>query len=113
VPHKVFDGVLQLAERHINRLHNYSSTSSARPFAVRTGILHPDQNRVSYFAGAWRNAIGSYVTNNDCTIAELKLRPVILTYSDPLDEPECGDQPSHCRSNVWVNQYRNHGCAGY
>jgi hypothetical protein len=50
-----------------------------------------------------------HVGDNDCTIAELKLRSMVFTDPDPLVEPERGGQPRHCRSNIWIDQNWNYG----
>lgn len=85
---KVLGGVLAFAKGHVCRLHEDSGSNGAGPFAVRLGVLHPDQDRVSYLPRAWRCAISPHVSDYDCTIAELKLRSMVFTDPDALGEPE-------------------------
>ena len=80
---------------------------------MRLGVLHPDQDRVRNLPRAWRCAISPHVSDYDCTIAELKLRPMVFTDPDPLVKPKRVRQPNHCSSNIWVDQNRNHGCVRY
>ena len=68
---------------------------------------------MSYLPWAWRSAIGPDVSDNDCTIAELKLRTMVFTDPDTLVEPERIGQPNNCCSNIWVDQNRDHGCVRY
>ena len=79
---KVLDDALAFTEGHVCRLHEDSGSNRSGPFAVRLGILHPDHDRVSYFPRAWRYAISPDVGDYDCTIAELKLRSMVVTDPD-------------------------------
>jgi hypothetical protein len=100
VTRKVFGGVLAFPKGHVSRLHKDSRSKGSGPLAVRLGVLHPDQDRVTFLPPAWQCAISPHVGDYDCTIAELKLRSVVVTDPDPLGEPERICQPSHCRSNI-------------
>ena len=110
---KVLDDALAFTEVHVCRLHEDSGSNRSGPFAVRLGILHPDHDRVSYFPRAWRYAISPDVGDYDCTIAELKLRTMVVTDPDALVEPERVRQPNHCCSNIWIDQNRDHGWVWY
>ena len=110
---KVLGGVLAFSKGHVCRLHEDSGSNGAGPFAVRLGVLHPDQDRVSYLPRAWRCAISPHVSDYDCTIPELKLRSMVFTNPDALVEPERVGQPNDCRSNIWIGQNRNHRYVRY
>ena len=110
---RVLDDVLAFTKGHVCRLRENSGSSRSGPLAVRLGILHPDQDRVSYLPQAWRDAISPHVGDYHCTIAELKLRSMVVTDPDALGEPERVRQPNHCCSNIWIDQNRNHGCVRY
>lgn len=86
---KVLGGVLAFAEGHVCRLHEDSGSNRGGPIAMRLGVLHPDQDRVSYLPRAWRCAISPHVSDYDCTIAEPKLRSMVVTDPDALLKPKC------------------------
>jgi hypothetical protein len=113
VTRKVLGGVLAFAKGHVGRLHEDSGSGLACMFAVRLGVLHPDQHRVSHLPRAWRCAISSHVSDYDCTIAELKLRSMVFTDPDALPESERIGEPNHCRSNIRVDKNRDNGCIRY
>jgi hypothetical protein len=93
VTRTVLGGVLAFPKRHVPRLHKDSGPKGSGPFAVRLGVLHPDQDRVNFLPRAWRCAINSRVGDYDCTIAELRLGSVVLT-----------DPSRSANSNVSVSQ---------
>ena len=97
---RVLGGVLAFAKGHVCRLHEDSGPNGAGPLAVRLGVLHPDQDRVSYLPRTWRCAISPHVSDYDRTIAELKLGPMVFPDPDSLDEPERVGEPNHGRSNI-------------
>jgi hypothetical protein len=69
VTRKVLGGVLAFPKRHVSRLHKNSGPRGSGPFAVRLGVLHPDQDRVTFLPRAWRCAISPHVGDYDRTIA--------------------------------------------
>ena len=107
---KILGCVLTFAKGHVCRLHEDSCSTSAGTVTVRSGVRHPHQDRVRYLPRAWWCAIGPHIGDDDCAVAELKLRSMVFTDPDPLFEPERVGQPRHCRPNIWIDKDRNYGC---
>jgi hypothetical protein len=110
---KVLGGVLTLTEGHVRRLHEDPSSGGSGPLEVGTAIPHSHQDRVGdLLRSRWRTVpVG--VSDDDCTIAELKLRAVVLADLHSLGKSEGVSQPSHRRSDIRVRQHGNHRGARY
>jgi hypothetical protein len=81
---KVLGRVLPFAILEIRGLHDNARAVLTGTLAVRRNVLDPYHHRVRHLARARGPTITSYVTNDDGSVAEPQLGPVILTDAQPL-----------------------------
>jgi hypothetical protein len=113
VAFKILGGVLTLTEGHVCWLHKDPSSHGSSPLEVGAAIPHSHQHRVGNLLRSRWPTVSVRVGDNDCALAELKLRAVVLTNLHALGKSECVSQPSGRRPNIGIRQHGNHRCVRY
>jgi hypothetical protein len=97
---RILGGVLTLAEGHVRRLHEDPGAHGPGPLEMGAAVPYSHQDRVRDPLGSRWLTVVMGVGDNDCAIAELQLRAVVLADLHPLGKSECVSQPSHRGSDI-------------
>jgi hypothetical protein len=104
VTRRILGVVLTLAVLEVGRLHEDARAVFPGPLAVSARVLHPHRNGMGHLARTRRTAIAAHVGDDQGTVAEPELSPVVLADPHPLGEPEGSREPGDRLADIGIDQ---------